>query len=251
MAGALTLLILFFFYIYLPSTTNHGETITVPDMVGMSYASIEEYITDRNLRYEIVADSGYSEKYEPLTILTQNPKPGSKVKEDRKIYLALNAKVPPKVKMPNLINTDVQNAEDILASHGLRRGEIEYVPNRAVNAVLGQKLEGDDIAAGAFIAKGSTIDLVIGDGEGNQRFETPSFLGKTLDEVKFQIEASRLRLDVINYIQVDSLPRNQVYKQLPPVGRMIRSGDLIEIWINARKPRPTEEEEGDDTLKMD
>ena len=248
MTGIVVIMILFFFYIYLPSATNHGETITVPELTGISYEDLDEYVTQRNLRYEIMEDSGYSEKYDPLTILTQNPVAGSKVKENRKIYLSLNAQVPPKVKMPNLINTDIQNAKDILLAHGLKLGEVELVENIATNAVLAMRFEEEDIEAGTMIAKGSLIDLTIADGEGLQRFEAPDFLGKTLDEVKFQITASRLKLDVINYIKVDTIPPNRVYKQLPPVGAMIRSGDLIEIWINGDEPSEPDE---NGNLKMD
>lgn len=236
MTGILAIMILFFFYVYLPVTTNHGETITVPALIGRSFDDLDEYVIQRNLRYEIILDSGYSDKVNPLTILTQNPKQGSRVKENRKIYLSLNARVPPKVKMPNLINTDIQNAWDILRAHGLRPGKVDLVENIATNAVLAQKFEGEDIAAGTLVAKGSLIDLTIADGEGVQYFETPDFLGKTLDELKFQIAASRLKLDVINYMESDTVPPNRVYKQLPPVGAMIRSGDLIEVWIN-RKSR--------------
>lgn len=251
MAGIFTLLLVFFFYIYLPSTTNHGETITVPELVGMSYEDLEEYVVQRNLRYEIMEDSGFSEDYNPLAILTQNPKAGAKVKENRKIYLSLNAKIPPTVKMPNLINTDIQNARDILESHGLKLGDVEMVPDIATNAVLAQKFEGEDIPEGESLDKGSFVDLVIGDGEGSQTFATPDFIGKTLDEVKFQVQASRLDLDFINYIKVDSLRANTVYKQLPPVGSMIKSGSLVEVWINSDKPEEEEEDTStDDDTKM-
>lgn len=251
MVGIGVILILFFFYIYLPSVTNHGETITVPELVGMSLEDLDEYVTQRNLRYEITEDSGYSETYDPLTILTQNPIAGSKVKENRKIYLSLNAVVPPKVKMPNLINTDVFNARDILEAHGLKMGEVELVENIATNAVLGQLFKGEEIEGGTLVAKGSSIDLKVGDGEGLQRFATPDFLGKSLDEVKFQITASRLKLDVINFIKVDSLAPNRVYKQLPPVGAPIRSGELVEIWFNGDEPdNPDEETDDSNDVKM-
>jgi hypothetical protein len=32
-----------------------------------------------------------------------------------------------------------------------------------------------------------------------------------------------------------------VYKQLPPVGAMVRTGDLIEVWINKEKEEEEEE----------
>ncbi|NVJ45909.1 MAG: PASTA domain-containing protein [Cytophagia bacterium] len=246
MAGIGVIALLFFFYIYLPSTTNHNESITVPDLVGKSFEDIDEFLTNRNLLYVVSQDSGFSEDYDPEVILSQNPKGGAKVKEDRKIYLTLNANVPPQVRMPNLINTDLLNAQDILESNGLKLGEISYVPDRRVNAVISQKLNDEDINTGTMIYKGSTIDLVIGNGEGVKTFPTPDFLGKTAEEVKFQIQASGLKLDEINYILNDTVPPNRVYKQLPPVGAMVRTGDLIEVWIN----KLNEEQEEDEDLQQ-
>lgn len=243
MAGIGVIALLFFFYIYLPSTTNHNETITVPDLVGKSFDDIDEFLTNRNLQYVVTEDSGFSEDYDPEFILSQNPKGGAKVKEDRKIYLTLNANIPPQVRMPNLINTDLLNAEDILQSNGLKLGEISYVPDRRVNAVISQKLNDEDINTGTLIYKGSTIDLVIGNGDGVKSFPTPDFLGKSVDEVKFQIQASGLKLDEINFILNDTVPPSRVYKQLPPVGAMVRTGDLIEVWINAEDNQEEEEEQ--------
>ena len=48
--------------------------------------------------------------------------------------------------MPNLINTNVENGEDILNSNGLKLGEITYEPNPANNAVLVQKIDGKKFA---------------------------------------------------------------------------------------------------------
>lgn len=224
--------LVFFFYVYLPISTNHNETITVPDLEGMPFDSVDELLTNRDLRYEVSVDSGYAEDQDPLAILSQNPKPGSKVKEDRMVYLTLNAKVPPQVRMPNLLGTDLANAEDILRSNGLKLGEIEYVPDRRLNAVIVQQMNGEEIETSTLIYKGSTIDLTIGNGEGNTRFEMPDFLGRTLDEAQFQISASGLKNADIYYILNDTVQGPVVYKQLPPVGRMVRTGDLVEIWIN-------------------
>ena len=39
-------LILVFFYNFLPSYTNHGETITVPDLRGMAFSELEDFLSD-------------------------------------------------------------------------------------------------------------------------------------------------------------------------------------------------------------
>ena len=71
-------------------------------LIGMELNEIDEFLSDRDLRYEILDDSSYSSEYPPYTILQQNPSENEKVKENRKIYLTLNSSIPPKIKMPKI-----------------------------------------------------------------------------------------------------------------------------------------------------
>ena len=130
MIGGISSIIFFIFYIYFPFKTNHGDTITVPNLIGMELNEIDEFLSDRDLRYEILDDSSYSSEYPPYTILQQNPSENEKVKENRKIYLTLNSSIPPKIKMPKIINGSVKNAQLILRSYDLKLGDITYVPGR-------------------------------------------------------------------------------------------------------------------------
>lgn len=109
-------IVFFIFYIYFPFKTNHGDTITVPNLVGINIEEIDDFLSDRDLRYEILEDSSYNSKLPPFTVLQQNPSENEKVKENRKIYLTLNSSIPPKIKMPNIINGSVKNAQLILNS---------------------------------------------------------------------------------------------------------------------------------------
>ena len=165
-------LILLFFYWYLPKATNHGETITVPDLEGRHIDEIADYLSARDLSYEVSVDSGYSGNHQPLTVLKQYPNPQTLVKEKRKIYLTLNAQNPPKVKMPKLTDLSVKIARIKLQSLGLNVGDIKYEPDMAFNAVLRQEFEGEEITEGTGIFKGSEIDLVVGDGYGEKRFSS-------------------------------------------------------------------------------
>ncbi|MEQ9415465.1 MAG: PASTA domain-containing protein, partial [Cyclobacteriaceae bacterium] len=130
--GLLAFLSLFYFYIYLPNSTNHGETITVPSLEGMDVEKIEDFLSGHDLRFEI-SDSSYSEDFPPLTVLQQFPKSGSKVKENRKIYITLNRVTPPTVPMPDLVDRSRINAEVVLKSNELRRGHIILEPSPFLN----------------------------------------------------------------------------------------------------------------------
>ena len=71
MLGIVTSIIFFIFYIYFPFITNHGETITVPNLVGMEIKDLDEFLSDRDLRYEILDDSSYSSEYLSLIHISE------------------------------------------------------------------------------------------------------------------------------------------------------------------------------------
>ena len=150
----LATLAILYFYTYLPAVTNHNESITVPNIEGMSFDRLEEFLGDRNLRWD-VNDSSYSEKYPPLTVLKQFPQAGSKVKENRKIFISINRVNPPTVPIPNLVDRSVTNAEAVLRSNELKRGKIELVSGPFLNVVQGMKYDGRRIEEGERIPKGS------------------------------------------------------------------------------------------------
>lgn len=225
------LLILAVFYFYLPWITNHGESITVPDIVGLEYDDLEEFLTDRNLRFEINADSGYSSEYPPLSVLKQYPESGQKVKENRKIFITLNAISPPEVRMPNLVDGSLKNAEMVLESYGLMRGEIIYEPDPARNAVLDQLFEGESIQEGMPIPKGSQIDLIVGDGIGRQIFEMPDAVGLEIEEAKILILGSSLNIGEINDVESDEDSPGTVVSQSPEAGMMVKIGSNVDLWV--------------------
>ena len=249
MIGGVSLIIFFLFYIYFPIKTNHGDTITVPNLIGMELKDIDEFLSDRDLRYEILDDSSYSSEYPPYSILQQNPSENEKVKENRKIYLTLNSSIPPKIKMPKIINGSVKNAQLILKSYDLKLGEITYVPDMARNAVLKMFIEGDSVSENDLVLKGSIVDLEVGNGLGNQIFDRPDLINLDLEEARFTIIGSGLRLG--NIIYQDSGYYNnkildeegneifekvwvnpgKVFRQSPIKSTKVKIGRRINLWI--------------------
>lgn len=243
------LLIFLFFYVYLPYNTNHGETITVPDVRGVALDELDEFLGERSLRFEVTEDSGFSAKVPPLAVLEQFPKPSSKVKENRKIYVTLNAQNPPLVRMPKLVGGSVKNAQLVLKTYDLSLGDITYVPDLALNYVLDQKLDGREVLEGERIPKGSAIDLVVGDGLGNQMLESPNLIGLDKESAQFAIVGSGLKVGevkhektgvaVVAVEQTNGTVKNQetqvspgsVFKQQPVSGESMKLGQRVDLWI--------------------
>ena len=247
--GSSVLLVVFVFYIYLPAKTNHGETITVPDVVGMSPIELNDFLSRRNLRFEVTKDSGYSANFEPLAVLNQVPAPNSNVKENRKIYVTLNAERPPLVRMPRVEDLSLRSAQMVLKSYDLKLGKIEFVPDNFFGVIIEAKTDRRAVLEGEYIEKGSTIDLVAGDGFGNTIFQSPNLIGLQKEEAEVVIIGSGLKvgkiistftsqgvfivgdtlgLDLTDFRNVAS---GSVQQQYPKARTILKIGDPIDLWV--------------------
>lgn len=235
-------LVVGFFNVYLPYTTHHGETITVPNLQGMSVDQLEDFLSERDLEFA-VDDSTYNPGAQPFTVYQQYPAPGAKVKQHRKIYISINAKNPPMVRMPNLINRSFMNAQRELESFGLLLGKIDYIPDLQEGAVLKQSVGGRDIAEGESIAKGTKIDLSIGDGLGNREVPVPDLKGMLLDEAKELLAGSNLQIGTQLYEKSSAVPAGHIIRQKPDPETKLREGDVVDIWISGDEPTTPEEDD--------
>lgn len=230
--AVIAVLFLGFFFVYLPYTTNHGQTITVPDVSKLSMDEMRNILNDRNLRYE-VTDCTFVAGAQPLTIIEQYPRANAKVKEDRKIYLKVTKRVAPMVAMPSLVDMIDRSAVRMLESMGLQEGERTYVPDVAKNSVLRQLYNGKEIAAGTPIPKGSKVDLEIGDGLGNTMFDIPNVVGLQLDEAEAAIRGSNLKIGTKISVDDPEKEVGTVVRQRPEArpGERIRVGETMDLWV--------------------
>jgi len=245
----LIVLVYGFFNVYLPISTNQGETISVPDLQGMMHYDVAEFLDKRNLRYEIEADSGYSPKYPPLAVLKQFPLANDKVKENRKIYLTLNTKNPPVIKLPRLYGLSIKNAILELNSLGFLLGTTTYKPASHLNTIMSMSIAGKNYQGGELVAKGSKIDFILADGLGNRQLESPNLEGLDLEEAKTVIFGSGLKFrnavynkegnvlvkainfDGDEYMKEVPMAKGKVFKQKPEAGKQIRIGTEVDIWL--------------------
>lgn len=238
--GSLMIIMILYFYVYLPQVTNHDETITVPNAIGKNFSELEEFLGTRDLRFE-VNDSTYSGSHPPLTVLKQYPAEGAKVKEGRVIYVSLNRVTPPTVPVPNLIDGSLINADAVLRSNELKRGRTELVRG-PFQVVQKMKYKGEVIEPGTRVPKGSTIDLVVMDG-GKSCDVMMRLMGKEWDEAMLEIKGNNLNPDRPIVVGDTTGIISVVLKQKPAVGETICVGDIVTIWIG---PAGTEVPEDDE-----
>lgn len=217
----------------LNSYTRHGQSLTVPDIKGIPIKDAITILEQKKLRYEVI-DSLYFDDKPKLSILEQNPQPQSKVKEGRIIYLTINSDAAPKVAIPNLIDVSLRQAQAMLLAAGLKTGQLIYKPDIAQNVVLEQQVSGQSVAAGDKIAKGTSIDLVLGSGLEGAEVPIPDLTGLSLDEAGNLLQSSSLNLGAVVYQGVikDST-QAKVFRQQPPYSPSanVTSGQPIDLFL--------------------
>jgi beta-lactam-binding protein with PASTA domain len=231
-------IVLGFFYVYLPTATNHGETVEVPNLEGMNMEDLEDFLDKKNLRFQ-VSDCTFVKDKKPLTILSQYPKPGTKVKENRRIYVSVAALSPPKVKMPDLIDASLKNAQLVLQSYDLILDKVNFVPHFAKNAVLKQYWGEKEIKPGTYLPKGSKINVVVGDGLSAVKVPLPNMVGISFSEAGGILEALQLELGSVTWDETSNQDAGTIIKQKPTfeMGDSIQRGQILDIWVAGSDPK--------------
>lgn len=177
--------------------TKHGEGLHVPHLKGMDLTQAIAKLEELGLRYEI--DSVYMMDQPPGIVTDQDPETDTFVKGNRTIYLTVNTTQAPNVKFPDIENKSLREAKAILESYRLKLGDTTYQPDVAKDVVLGTFFNGRAIRLGESLPTGSFIDLVLGDGLGNEEVELPNLIGLAFDEAKFSLKGAMLKIGTITY----------------------------------------------------
>ena len=153
----------YFFVHWLTFTTDHGHEITVPNLAKLTEEQVEEKLDELDLDYVLLDSVDYNSDYPKFSVVEQDPLPGAKVKEGRKVYIKINASGFSSVRIPDLIQKTYREAVPTLKALGLEEGTITYIPNLGKDMVLEMRCKGRNLKVGDHVLKASKIDLVLGD----------------------------------------------------------------------------------------
>jgi hypothetical protein len=238
LAVGLGLVLLIAVLLWLRIYTHHGQSITVPNLSGLTTDEVEDVTSSRQLRFEVV-DSVYSTEMPRGTVLKQNPRANSTVKKNRKIFLTMNAVNPEMVSMPRLVGLSIRQARLALQNAGLSLGDISYRPDYAINNVLQQMHRDSVINEGTEIIKGTVIDLVLGMGPSDESTRIPDLIGFSLDAAANIIADYYLNIGAITYDEnmenAEDSAAAFIWRQYPEFDEFSRMnmGMEVDIWLTA------------------
>jgi eukaryotic-like serine/threonine-protein kinase len=217
--------------------TKHDKSYAVPDLRGLTVSEAEMVTRARRLNFK-VADSVYISQEERGRVIDQNPSPNFRVKENRTIFLTINAMNPERVPMPDVTGVSLRQARAIIETQGLQIGKLIYVPDLAVNNVLNQQYHGKDIRPGEMVIRGESIDLVLGEGLSSRTTHVPDLLMLNQEAARNIILQSSLNIGATIYdatvkTQADSI-NAFIWRQRPEYSEnlQIRLGSDIDLWLS-------------------
>lgn len=242
LAGIVLLLLLLLLFLgSLALLTQHGKTMKIPSVTGLSYADAKKSLESQGFEVSI-QDSMYYDTMRPLQVIKQFPEADNLVKVNRTIYLTINRSQAPMIPMPNLVSMTLRNAGVVLHQFGLKIGDTIFKPDFARNSVLDQQYKGETIKPNTQIAQGSSITLVVGSGVGGQEFIVPDLTGLTYGQSRAKLDSMGLSIGgVVRDPDVRDTSESYIYKQAPAQfgddgqPNHVHMGQSIDIWLSAQR----------------
>jgi beta-lactam-binding protein with PASTA domain len=231
--SGITLVLLIGLVQYMKFYTKHGQEIEVPNLTDLHIDQLQEILEVNDLKFMVI-DSTYLQGKRPMLVYGQDPKPGSKVKEGRTIYISITASNTPKVKLPNLIDLCLRKATIDLKNLGLGVGALVLRPDIANNVVLEMTMGGSKVYPGKQVARGSIIDLVVGIYNADSLVNVPNLVGLTVEEATLYLSETALYLGAVNYgAAITDSSKALVVRQFPEVNdeEPINTMSYVDIWV--------------------
>jgi beta-lactam-binding protein with PASTA domain len=212
--GSILLFLIVIFY-SLGFYTHHGEGLPVPKLKGLTIEKAVELLEEKGLRYQI-NDSIFLIDQPPGVVVEQDPDPNTNVKTNRTIYLIITRDAP-NIKFPDIQGRTFLEVRSILNNYQLKVGDTTYKSDVARDIILEALFGGNRISKGQSIPKGSSINLVLGDGLGASEVDLPNLLGLDLNEAKMALLGSSLKLGIISFEGRADTINTIVIKQFPAI----------------------------------
>lgn len=153
---------------WLDHYTLHNEAVVVPDVKGLTLDEADEFFKNSKLRYNVV-DSVFSKDVAPGAIVELVPVAGSKVKENRIVFVTINAQTSQMGKIPEIQDLSFRQAYALLRSIGFSSVEIEYVAGEYKDLAVAVELNQRPLSKGEYVPLNAPLILKISSGDPNMQ----------------------------------------------------------------------------------
>lgn len=232
-AGAV-LLILLGIVGFIVNDSINGDTIKVPDFVGMNYEDAKAKAEDKGL--EVDFEGVYKEDAETGEILEQSIAEGERVEKGKEILLTVNVGKDSAI-VPKIVGIPKSKAEEILNESGLEFGVVKYVhSNEPSGTILKQDPEPNKL-----IMNGTPVNVEVSQGDIEEEVKMPDLINHTKDEASIELEKVGLKAKFIDGYS-DKIEKGRIIDQGIPADTIIGVGSTVTLTVSQGKSEITTEE---------
>ncbi len=243
-----TLVLLVLVFMWLRAYTHHGEKLTLPDYIDKPLSQSRQDAHERDFEI-VVTDSVFIVGKAGGIIQDQNPKPGSQVKRNRKIYAVVsknNADLLKVADLPRLYGEKYSIKErELLKAYEIKSETVDYVYDSGLpDMIMEVRYKGKTIVDNQGrkddfeIPKGGTLQFVLSKKSGGY-FPIPNLVCLSYEEAKFLLDNNLLTLGERSTDgSVTDLAQSYVSSQTPSYieGGDIKQGDTIHVVLTGVIP---------------
>lgn len=210
----------------LPWYVEHGSTIEVPDLVGLTLQEATVSLDSVGLEAR-KGDVRPDREHPEGIVIVQNPLRGHAVKKGRRVYLTISGGEE-LVDIPSVRGRTLRDATFLLERTGLRIGEISHQTSDEypANTIVSQNKE-----PGTQAKKESRIDVTVSLGASALSVIVPELIGRPLSEARRALDSAGIPLGNINTIPASDLLPNTVIEQYPHAGELVGRDQAVDLVI--------------------
>jgi serine/threonine-protein kinase len=228
-AGAFFLALLVSAYATTLVIVKGQPEVVVPDVTGQGAITALKTLSDLGLNIKVRAID-YSDSVPQDYIISQDPKPGTKVKKKRDIKVVLS-KGSAFVPLPDLSGLSVDQAGSILEQSRLIQGQVSYAygfgPEQGRDRVLAQYPE-----PMTPVKVETKIDLLLSLGPRPVFLVMPDLTGQPYSVALYKLEQAGLTLGRLDTEARPDWPQDTVVIQDPSPGSRTWRGNLVRLTVN-------------------
>lgn len=143
--------------------TNHNQYQIVPELKDMNVAEAAAKLRQSNLVLEI-SDSIFEASTSPGNIIIQTPKAGSKIKNNRTIYVTIRSFSTQQVSIPSIVDLSLRQGMSMLQAAGFKNIVVEKIPSEYSDLIYDLKMNGLSLSPGDKVPVNANLTIVVGDG---------------------------------------------------------------------------------------
>lgn len=211
------------------SITTQSESVTVPNVVGMSVADASEALTQAGL----TAKATYAEstEYEKDFIISQDVEANSSVSAGTVLNLVVSSGKVVGVAVPDVVGKSEAEAKVALEAEGFTmQKQLQASATVEKGRVISQNPLGATNAP-----SGSAVTVMISSGEGDAtagQVEVPDIVGKDEATAKSMLDAVGLVCSKVTEENNDSVEQGLVLSQTYAAGSMVDPGTTVDFTIS-------------------